>query len=95
MGELSYEHKIDGSNSKIDPMRRAHLKTDFAPDDNDRVEIGPTQLAFDEWQAAGVVPPDLPALRAYRSQRLQEQIRTHDCAGLLLFDPLNIRYATD
>jgi Xaa-Pro aminopeptidase len=26
---------------------------------------------------------------------LQEQIRKHDCAGLLLFDPLNIRYATD
>ena len=49
MGELSYEHKIDGSNRKIDPMRRLHLKTDFTPDDNDRVEIGPTQLAFDEW----------------------------------------------
>lgn len=95
MSELSYEHRIVGSNRKIDPTRRAHLKADLTPDDNDRVEIGPTQLAFDEWQAAGIVPPDLPALRAYRLQRLQEQIRKHDCAGLLLFDPLNIRYATD
>jgi Xaa-Pro aminopeptidase len=37
----------------------------------------------------------MPALREYRLLRLQEQIRKHDCAGLLLFDPLNIRYATD
>ena len=50
---------------------------------------------FAEWQSAGITPPDIPALRAYRLSRLQEQIRKHDCAGLLLFDPLNIRYATD
>ena len=37
----------------------------------------------------------MPALREYRLARLQEQIIRHDCAGLLLFDPLNIRYATD
>ena len=49
MSELSYEHGIVGSNRKIDPTRRAHLKADLTPDDNDRVEIGPTQLAFDEW----------------------------------------------
>ena len=67
----------------------------MTPDDNDRVEIGPTVLAFAEWQSAGITPPDIPALRAYRLSRLQEQIRKHDCAGLLLFDPLNIRYATD
>ena len=40
MSELSYEHKIVGSNRKIDPTRRAHLKADLTPDDNDRVEIG-------------------------------------------------------
>ncbi len=84
-----------GSNRKIDPNRRAHLKADLTPNDNDRVEIGPTALAFDEWQSAGITPPDIPALRVYRLLRLQEQIRKHDCAGLLLFDPLNIRYATD
>ena len=48
MSELSYKHRIAGSNRKIDPTRRAHLKADLTPDDNDRVEIGPTQLAFDE-----------------------------------------------
>ncbi|MGC6439713.1 MAG: dimethylsulfonioproprionate lyase DddP [Candidatus Puniceispirillaceae bacterium] len=90
---------IVGSNRKIDPSRRKHLdgllKPDNTPDDNDRVEIGPTQLAFDEWAAAGLTAPDMPALREYRLSRLQDQIKKHDVAGLLLFDPLNIRYATD
>jgi hypothetical protein len=93
--EAAMDQTIIGSNRKIDPNRRAHLKADLTPDDNDRVEIGPTALAFAEWQSAGITPPDIPALRAYRLSRLQEQIRKHDCAGLLLFDPLNIRYATD
>jgi Xaa-Pro aminopeptidase len=95
MSKLTHDQTIVGSNRKIDPTRRAHLKPDLTPDDNDRVEIGPTDLAFAEWAAAGIDAPDIPALRAYRLQRLQDQIRKHDCAGLLLFDPLNIRYATD
>ena len=86
---------IVGSNRKIDPSRKAHLKLDNTPLDNDRVEIGPTDLAFAEWEKLGLTPPDMPALREYRLARLQQQIRKHDCAGLLLFDPLNIRYATD
>lgn len=89
------DQTIVGSNRKIDPTRRAHLKPDNTPDDNDRVEIGPTALAFAEWAALGLTAPDMPALREYRLGRLQEQIRKYDCAGLLLFDPLNIRYATD
>ena len=89
------DQTIIGSNRRIDPTRRAHLKPDLTPDDNDRVEIGPTALAFSEWAVAGLEAPDMPALREYRLARLQEQVRAHDCAGLLLFDPLNIRYATD
>ena len=66
---------IVGSNRKIDPSRRSHLLADGTPNDNDRVEIGPTQLAYDEWKAAGLVLPDLPALREYRLERLQQQIQ--------------------
>lgn len=33
--------------------------------------------------------------RGYRQQRIREQLDKHDCAALLCFDPLNIRYATD
>ena len=46
------------------------LKPDGTPDDNDRVEIGPTQLAFDEWAEAGIECPDLAAMRAFRHRRI-------------------------
>lgn len=41
------------------------------------------------------VLPDRQRMRAYRLARLREQLKARDYAGLLLFDPINIRYATD
>ncbi|WP_371054861.1 dimethylsulfonioproprionate lyase DddP [Rhodosalinus sp. K401] len=79
---------------KIDPTRGATLG-DGTPNDNDRVEIGPTRLAFREWEAAGLALPDLARMRRYRWRRLTDHVVTRDYGGLLLFDPLNIRYATD
>jgi Xaa-Pro aminopeptidase len=79
---------------KIDPARGATLG-DNTPNDADRVEIGPTQLAYAEWAAAGLQLPDLQEMRRYRWQRLTRHIEERDYAGLLMFDPLNIRYATD
>ena len=79
---------------KIDPTRGARLG-DGSPNDNDRVEIGPTQLAFAEWRAAGLALPDLAAMRAYRLKRLVAGLVARGYGGLLMFDPLNIRYATD
>ncbi len=85
------------SNQKIDPTRRrpSAVKPDGSPDDNDRVEIGPTALAFDEWAQAGLAAPDLERMRRFRLDRLVAELRRRDYAGLLCFDPLNIRYATD
>ena len=79
---------------KIDPTRGATL-ADGSPNDNDRVEIGPTQLAFKEWATAGLALPDLAAMRAYRHRRLVDAVNSRDYGGILMFDPLNIRYATD
>lgn len=79
---------------KIDPTRGATLG-DGSPNDNNRVEIGPTQLAFREWEAAGLTPPNLARMRDYRWQRLTAAIVARGYGGLLLYDPLNIRYATD
>jgi Xaa-Pro aminopeptidase len=79
---------------KIDPNRGA-LLGDNTPNDNDRIEIGPTQLAFQEWEAAGLALPDLQAMRRYRWDRLTRHIVDRGYGGLLMFDPLNIRYATD
>jgi len=50
------QHYRDGR--KIDPTRGATLG-DNTPNDADRIEIGPTQLAFQEWKAAGLELPDL------------------------------------
>lgn len=84
---------------KIDPYRNPvhghSLRPDNTPDDNDRVEIGPTALAFREWEAAGIACPDLPELRRHRWERLTAAIVERDLAGLLMYDPLSIRYASD
>lgn len=77
---------------RIDPGRR---RADGSPDDDDRVEIGPTALAFAEWAAAGLTPPDLAAMRRFRLDRLAAEVGRRGLDGLLMFDPLNIRYATD
>lgn len=34
-------------------------------------------------------------VRAYRHKRIKQKIIEHDCAAILLCDPINIRYATD
>ena len=79
---------------KIDPTKGAFLP-DGSPNDADRIEIGPTQLAFREWEAAGLTLPNLKAMREFRWARLTKAITDRGYGGLLLFDPLNIRYATD
>ncbi|GAA6190855.1 dimethylsulfonioproprionate lyase DddP [Phaeobacter sp. NW0010-22] len=79
---------------KIDPSRGTDLG-DGTPNDNNRIEIGPTQLAFDEWASAGLTLPNLEKMREYRWKRLTQHIVDRGLGGLLMFDPLNIRYATD
>ena len=79
---------------KIDPTRGDRLG-DGTPNENDRVEIGPTQLAFSEWAAAGLQLPDLGRMREDRWKKLVDGLVQRDYGGLLMFDPLNIRYATD
>ncbi|WP_172295376.1 dimethylsulfonioproprionate lyase DddP [Pseudoruegeria sp. HB172150] len=79
---------------KIDPTKGPVLG-DGTPNDADRCEIGPTELAYGEWEAAGLVLPDLARMREYRWRRLVEGIVARDWGGVVLTDPLNIRYATD
>ena len=79
---------------KIDPTKGSILG-DSTPNDMNRVEIGPTQLAFREWETAGLTLPNLHKMRQYRWERLTQHIVDRDFGGLLMFDPLNIRYATD
>jgi Xaa-Pro aminopeptidase len=48
-----------------------------------------------EWDAAGIPAPNLPAMRQYRLDRIRAELRCRGYAGALLYDPVNIRYATD
>jgi len=79
---------------KIDPSKGSVLG-DGTPNVADRIEIGPTLLALQEWEAAGLRLPNLPAMREYRWRRLVDGINARGYGGLVMFDPLNIRYATD
>jgi len=57
--------------------------------------LGYGELAKAEWREAGIPDPDLFAIRRYRLERIRAELRRHDYAGVLLYDPVNIRYATD
>ena len=52
-------------------------------------------LPRSEWAAAGIAAPDLQAMRKYRLERIRAELKRRDYAGVLLYDPINIRYATD
>lgn len=68
---------------------------DGTPNNSNRIEIGPTELAYREWDAAGLILPNLPVMRNWRWRRLVDGINARDYGGLIVTDPLNIRYATD
>ncbi|MDQ6433043.1 Xaa-Pro peptidase family protein [Mesorhizobium sp. LHD-90] len=57
--------------------------------------LGYGDLAEAEWAAAGIPAPDLPTMRKYRLERIRTELKRCDYAGILLYDPVNIRYATD
>ena len=55
----------------------------------------PGVLSESEWLAAGLEAPDMTIIREYRLNRVREKLIEFDCAGVLLYDPVNIRYAAD
>ncbi|CAM5651403.1 Dimethlysulfonioproprionate lyase DddP [Mycolicibacterium aubagnense] len=57
--------------------------------------LGYGETAESEWSAAGIAAPDLPAMRKYRLARIRAELKRRGYAGALLYDPVNIRYATD
>jgi len=57
--------------------------------------IGYGALAESEWRAAGLPAPDLSAMRKRRLERVRAELARNDYCGVLIYDPLNIRYAGD
>ena len=54
----------------------------------------PTDLALKEWQLKGLKSPDMSIINSYRKERVVRQLQKNKVDAVLLFDPLNIRYAT-
>ena len=54
----------------------------------------PTELALQEWQLKGLDLPDISIINSYRKERVARQLQGKNVDAVLLFDPLNIRYAT-
>ena len=63
--------------------------------ERNRHVLGPHRSVVEEWTRAGLKLPDLTAVRRYRIERVREQLRHHNIDGVVLHDPLNVRYATD
>jgi Xaa-Pro aminopeptidase len=57
--------------------------------------LGFGALVESEWRKAGIADPDLATMRKYRLERIRAELKRRDYAGALLYDPVNIRYATD
>jgi Xaa-Pro aminopeptidase len=57
--------------------------------------IGYGDLVEAEWARLGLDAPDLDAIRADRLARIRAELSARDLAGVVVYDPLNVRYATD
>ncbi len=67
----------------------------FAADAGHHLVIGPSADTLAEWAAAGLALPDLPTMRRYRVDRVTAQLGTQGYDGIVVMDPMNIRYVTD
>jgi Xaa-Pro dipeptidase len=57
--------------------------------------LGYGVLAEKEWEAAAIPAPDLAAMRQYRKNRIVQELVARELDGIIIYDPVNIRYATD
>ena len=96
--EICQDQRVAG---RIAPKPGAHRTGDGTPEfalaagPNHHLNLGPGSKAVAEYEAAGLELPDLDVIRTYRQQRVREQLSTFGYDGVLVMDPMNIRYITD
>jgi len=66
-----------------------------AATDLHHLNLGPGDELAAQWLHDGLELPDLAQMRTYRIGRVRQQMAAMDYDGVLLMDPMNIRYATD
>jgi Xaa-Pro dipeptidase len=81
-----------GAAGDVDTLRRQARKKAATLNQH---ALGYGETAEREWATAGIAAPDLPAMRRYRLERIRAELKRRGYAGALLYDPVNIRYATD
>ncbi len=59
------------------------------------MELGPGPALEAEWTAAGLELPDIAAMRRYRFERIIAMLDEFGYDGVIVSDPMNIRYASD
>lgn len=89
-GAINSRHR-----TKISPKQTHSAETRHQAQALSSNDLGPGELAISEWKAKGLNLPDLHAIRQYRLTRIRQVLSDFDYAGIVLSDPLNIRYATD
>lgn len=67
----------------------------YAATEGHHLNIGPGEPAISEWTALGLELPDLDTMRSYRKQRVLDQMNKMGYDGVIVMDPMNIRYITD
>ena len=80
--------------SRIGPGRKGSREYGRAVANN-RHSIGLPAETLAEIEAESIVLPDLDVVRRYRLQRVRDRLRDLDYAGIILYDPVHIRYASD
>ncbi len=67
----------------------------YAATEGHHLNIGPGEPAIGEWKALGLELPHLDSMRSYRKQRVLDQMNKMGYDGVIVMDPMNIRYITD
>lgn len=66
-----------------------------ASDELHHLVLGPGDELAATWQAAGLQLPDLATMRQYRLDRTSAQLAKLGYDGIIVTDPMNIRYVSD
>ena len=80
---------------------RRHIEGDgtfefaLAANENHHLVLGPGADAEAEYRTAGLELPDLGAIRNHRQGRVRDALNRFGYDGVIVMDPMNIRYITD
>ncbi|CAG9172256.1 Dimethlysulfonioproprionate lyase DddP [Cupriavidus laharis] len=87
--------KTGAPSRKIGPSVRLAVQAATAPGELNMHALGPGDEVVREWTDAGLVLPDFAGMRRYRMARIRDELKRRDYAGIVLYDPVNLRYAID